>query len=280
VRQLQRATCAALAVAVAIFGFATNAQAKDGLNDRLLALLYPQSVGWTTVSKLPHPPAALLEDPVAVEELGGYEPFRPQSGCNPLIRMFVGHHVIDGFHVANLYGAGNSDLIYTGNNPCAEGDWTVIWRNGVHLAKGQPPTVLGTIVWRILPGSELKAVTVSAGCCDDPWTYYCLYDPVSRDVCTAAGTELVLPETAKPDRQTITVGKAVKLETSPARTEARDPDDPYKPPARDANTQAEQFVTLQAHGHIFRLVRVVSSEGEFAWLPHRPQYVLGWISDP
>ena len=130
----------------------------DGLTaKRILDLLYPQSAGWTRLGVFPHPSPHLFDDPIHVETLGNFD--RLQTGtdrCSPMLRMFLDRARRNWFRAANVFGSGDDDLVYAGPQPCAEGDWTIIWRHGLKAAAQASVVILDFEVLRIWSGRSRR----------------------------------------------------------------------------------------------------------------------------
>jgi hypothetical protein len=217
-----------------------------------------------------------------MESLGNYKALRSPPGCNPMLRMFAGSHAIDRFHRGNLFGVGEQDLIYEGQNPCAEGPWAIIWPDGLHYSYKREPIVLYGEFWRVLPGANLKVVGVMPGCCADPWSYYYLYDPMPRAVCTAAPSALALPDTAHEARTIVVLSHDVALQITPDAAEKHSADEPYQPPRILAGTAAEQLLSAtDPEGRVWRLVRVESHLLQYTvgGQLKGPTHLLGWARD-
>jgi hypothetical protein len=248
----------------------------DGQTKRLLDLLYPQSVNWALLSTFPHPSPHLLDDSIHVETLGYFD--RPQTDadrCSPIVRMFLGRDKLRRFRSGNVLGPGDDDLIYAGPKPCAEGDWTIIWRHGLSHTSAVTVIILDAEILRILAGPQPKAVGVAPGCCGDPWSYYCLYDPVPRETCIAVPGALIIPHGARLARSEVTLRQDVKLLPAPNATFEQD--DPYQPPVRPAGTTAEQLLlVVDSTGRSWHLVRVAAKSGEVS---DNAAFVVGWVVD-
>jgi hypothetical protein len=213
-----------------------RAQGITATPKNILDLLYPQAAGWTLLSTFPHPSPHLLDDPIQVETLGYFD--RLQTGadrCSPMLRMFLGRGALDRFRSANLLGPGDDNLVYAGQKPCAEGDWTIVWRHGLAKTGSVSVITLDAEIQRVLTGPQPKAVGVAAGCRGDPWSYYCLYDPIPHETCTAVPGALIIPHGARAGRSDITLRQEVKLFPSPDATFEQDY--PYHSPVRTAGTK-------------------------------------------
>jgi hypothetical protein len=273
--EMARVLRAALFVTLAIVLGPARAHG-DGQTMHLLDLLYPQSVNWALLSTFPHPSPHLLDDPIHVETLGYFE--RMQTGadrCSPILRMFLGRAKLERFRSADVFGPGDDDLVYAGQKPCAEGDWTIIWRRGLSRTGQVGVIILDAEVQRVLAGPQPKAVGVAAGCCGDPWSYYCLYDPIPHETCTAVPGGLIIPRGARVARGDVTLGHDVKLLPSPNATFEQD--DPYQPPVRSAGSKVEQLMIVSdGAGRPWRLVRVAAKQGEVSG---SASFVLGWVAE-
>jgi len=272
---MARMLFAGVVVLVLVAGPA-SAQGVTATPKIILDLLYPQSVGWTLLSTFPHPSPGLLDDPIHVEMLGYFE--RLQTGadrCSPMLRMFLGRAALDRFRAANVFGPGDDDLVYAGQKPCAEGDWTIIWRHGLSRTGSASVIILDADFQRVLAGQQPKAVGVAAGCCGDPWNNYCLYDPIPQETCTAVPGALIIPRGARVARGDVTLGREVKLLPAPNATFEQD--DPYLPPVRTAGSKVEQLmIGSDGAGRPWRLVRVAAKQGEVS---RSASFVLGWAAE-
>jgi len=248
----------------------------DGQTKHLLDLLYPQSVGWTLLSTFPHPPSHLLDDPIHVETLGYFDRLRTDADrCSPIVRMFLGRDKLHRFRSGNVLGPGDDDLVYAGPKPCAEGDWTIIWRHGLDHTSGATVIILDVEVLRILPGPQPKAIGVAPGCCGDPWSYYCLYDPIPHETCVAVPGALIIPHGARLARSDVTLLQDAKLLPVPNATFKQD--DPYQPPVRAAGTSVEQLLlVVDGAGRSWHLVKIAAHEGEVSG---NASFVVGWVAD-
>jgi hypothetical protein len=253
-----------------------RAQGDSQTPKHIIDLLYPQSAGWTRLSTFPHPSPHLFDDPMHVETLGYFD--RLQTGadrCSPILRMFLGRDKLRRFRTANVFGPGDDDLVYAGPKPCAEGDWTIIWRHGLNYPAQVSVIVLDAEVQLVLAGPQPKAVGVAPGCCGDPWNYYCVYEPIPHETCTAVPGALVIPHTARLVRSEVTLRQDVKL--LPAPNVTLEPDDPYQPPVRTAGTTADQLMIASDNaGRSWRLVRVAAKPGEVSG---SASFVVGWVGD-
>jgi hypothetical protein len=267
-----------LALVAAFMLLAGPGRAQTGIATpkMILDLIYPQSVGWTLLSTFPRPSPRLLDDPIHVETLGYFD--RLQTGadrCSPMLRMFLGRAAPQRFRSANIFGPGDDDLVYAGQKPCAEGDWTVIWRHGLARTGSASVIILDAEVQRVSAGPQPKAVGVAPGCCGDPWSYYCLYDPMPHESCTAVPSALIVPGRARVVRGDVTLRHDVKLLPAPNATFEQG--DPYEPPERTAATTAEQFMVVSdGAGRSWSLVRVAAKPGEVSG---NASLVLGWVAE-
>jgi hypothetical protein len=253
-----------------------GAQAAGPTAKNILDLLYPQAIGWTRLSTFPHPPPRVFDDPIHVETLGYFDRLQTDADrCSPILRMFLDRSKRTKFRAANVFGPGDDDLVYAGLKPCAEGDWTIIWRHGLNSTAQVSVTILDAEVQRIQAGRQPKAVGVAGGCCGDPWSYYCLYEPIPHETCAAVPGALTIPHPARLARSELTLRHDVKLLPAPNATFEQD--DPYQPPVRTAGTTVEQLLTASdAAGHTWRLVRVAAKQGE---VPGTAAFVVGWVGD-
>jgi len=242
----------------------------------ILDLLFPQSAGWTRLSTLPHPSPHFLDDPIHVETLGYFDRLQTDADrCSPMLRMFLRRDKPNRFRSADVFGAGDDDLVYAGPKPCAEGDWTVIWRHGLTYTAQVSVIILDAEVQRMLTGSQPKAAGVAAGCCGDPWNYFCLYEPIPQETCTAVPGALMIPHRARLVRGEVTLRHDVRLLPAPNATFEQD--DPYQPPVRTAGTTVEQLLTVSdGAGRSWRLVKVAAKQGE---VPGTASFVVGWVAD-
>ncbi len=274
--KMGRGLLVGLLIALALVLRTGGAQAAGTTTKNILDLLYPQATGWTLLRTFPHPPPQLFGDPIHVETLGYFD--RLQTGadrCSPMLRMFLGRDTRHRFRSANVFGPGDDDLVYAGQKPCAEGDWTIIWRHGLNSTAQASVIILDSEVQRIQAGPQPKAVGVAGGCCGDPWNYYCLYEPIPHESCTAVPGALVIPHRARPARSDLTLRRDVKLLPAPNATFEQD--DPYQPPARTAGTVVEQLLTVaDGAGRTWRLVTVAAKQGE---VPGTAAFVVGWVGD-
>ncbi len=243
---------------------------------RIMDLLYPQSAAWTRLSTFPHPSPHLLDDPIHVETLGYFERLQTDvDRCSPMLRMFLGRDKLRRFRSADVFGHGDDDLVYAGPKPCSEGEWTIIWRHGLNYAAQASVVILDTEVQRILAGPQPKAVGVAPGCCADPWSYYCLYDPIAHETCTAVPGLLIIPHGARIVRSDITLHQDVKLLPTLNATFLQG--DPYLPPVRPAGTTAEQLMIVTDDvGRSWRLVKVAAKPDE---LSGSVSFLVGWVAD-
>jgi hypothetical protein len=253
-----------------------RARAADPTAKNVLDLLYPQSAGWTRMSTFPHPPPHLFDDPIHVETLGYFDRLGIDADrCSPMLRMFLDHARRNRFRSANVFGPGDDDLVYAGSKPCAEGDWTIIWRHGVSYTTQTSVIILDSEVQRVLAGPEPKAIGVAPGCCGDPWSSYCLYEPIPHETCTAVPDALAIPHRARLARGEVTLDKDTKLLPAPNAT--FEPGDPYQPPVRTAGTTAEQLMVVSdSAGKSWRLVKVAAKPNE---LSGTVSFVVGWMAD-
>ena len=192
-----------------------------------------------------------------------------------MLRMFLDRTRRIRFRAANVFGSGDDDLVYAGPQPCAEGDWTIIWRHGLNYSVRASVIILNGEVQRVQAGPQPKAVGVAFGCCADPWSYYCLYDPIPQAICTAIPGALIIPQRTRLARSEVTLRQEVKLLPSPnAKIEDGDP---YMPPVRPAGTKAEQLLlVVDAAGRSWGLVRVAATDTE---LSGRVEFLVGWVGD-
>lgn len=270
--------CLAPLLWFALLAFAPFARADNSAAEKVLNLLYPQSISWVSLDSLPRAPTSFLDYPPEIEMLGRAAALRDQPDrCSPMLRMFAGNHAIDHLRQGNLFGTGDHDLIYDGLNPCAEGSWAVIWPSGLSLGKKPDAIVLRGELWRVLPGTKLKAAGVLPGCCGDPWSQYCLYDPVPYMSCTAAATDLALPDGAKAERKLVVISRGVELQVEPNSDDSHSEYDPYQPPHIAAGTRGKQLLLVADDaGRIWRLVQVQDHLHRRA---AGPTYLLGWVGD-
>jgi len=262
---------------VAMLALATGGAHADGLSvKRILDLLYPQSVAWTRLGAFAHAPPHLFDDPIHVETLGNFNRLQTDADrCAPMLRMFLDRARRNRFRAANVFGSGDDDLVYAGPQPCAEGDWTIIWRHGLNATAQVSVVILESEVQRIVAGAAPKAVGVAGGCCGDPWNYYCLYDPVPQETCTAVPGALTIPHPARLARGQATLHHDAKLLPAPNTT--LEPDSPYQPPVRQAGAMVEQLMTVtDSAGASWRLVRAAVNQGDVSG---RAQFVVGWVAD-
>jgi len=174
-------------------------------------------------------------------------------------------------------------LIYVGPAPCAEGPLAVIWPNALSTQRRHRAAImLRGELWRVLPGVDLTAAGVMPGCCADPWSYYCLYDPMPHENCTAAASSLVLPHGAKEDRKVVVLSRPVGLMVQPSCAKKEFPRfQYYQPRPIAAGTRVDQLLVLMdSQGRTWRLVRVDSHifQSITARGPEGPTHLLGWIS--
>jgi hypothetical protein len=135
--------------------------------------------------------------------------------------------------------------------------------------------ILHAEIQHVLTGPQPKAVDVAAGCCGDPWSYYCLYDPIPHETCTAVPGALIIPRGARAGRSDITLRQEVKLLPSPNATFEQD--DPYHPPVRTAGTKVEQpMIVSDGAGRSWRLVRVAAKQDEVSG---SASFALGWVAE-
>ena len=271
--EMARLLRAGLLITLVLLTGPSRAQAGSETPKSILDLLYPQSAGWTRLNRLPHPSPRILDDPIHVETLGYFERLQTDADrCSPMLRMFLGRGALDRFRTANIFGTGDDDLIYAGPKPCAEGAWTVIWQHGRNPSAASHATILDAEIQRLQSGSQPKAVGVAPGCCGDPWDYYCLYDPIPREDCTAAPEALTIPDNARLARSDITLQRDVTFLPAPNATFEQG--DPYRPPVRPTGTKVEQLlIATDRDGHSWRLVRVAAKPGEFSG---SALFLMGW----
>jgi len=263
-------------VALVLLAAPGRVRAAGPTANELLSLLYPQSVAWRVLDTFPHPSPHLLDDPIHVETLGYFDRLQTDADrCSPMLRLFLGPDPMRRFRSADVFGPGDDDLVYAGQKPCAEGEWTIIWRHGLNRAGRVSVFVLDSEVRRVLAGPQPKAIGVAGGCCGDPWNYDCLYDPIPHESCTAVPDALTIPRGARPARSDLTLRHEVKLLRAP--NETIEQGDPYEPPLRTAGTAAEQFmIVADGAGRPWHLVRVAAKQGEVSG---HASFVLGWVAE-
>jgi hypothetical protein len=274
-RNMARMLGAGILVALVLVMGPGRAAGDSQTPRHILDLLYPQSAGWTRLSAFPHPSPHLLDDPIHVETLGDFDDLRNDPGCSPMLRMFLDRARRNRFRTANVFGPGDDDLVYAGPKPCAEGDWTIIWRHGLNYSTRASVIILNGEIQRVQAGSQPKAVGVAPGCCADPWSYYCLYDPIPHGTCTAVPSALIIPQRARMARSEATLRQEARLLPAPNAT--IEEGDPYMPPVRPAGTKAEQLLLIvDGAGRSWRLVRVVANQSE---LSGSVAFLVGWVAD-
>jgi hypothetical protein len=267
---------AGLLITLVLLTGPSGAQGGSQTPKSILDLLYPQSAGWTRLNRLPHPSPRILDDPIHVETLGYFERLQTDADrCSPMLRMFLGRGALDRFRTANVFGTGDDDLIYAGTKPCAEGAWTIIWQHGRNPSVASHATILDAEIQRIQSGPQPKAVGVAPGCCGDPWDYYCLYDPIPREDCTAVPQALTIPDSTRLARNGITLQRDATFLPAPNATFEQG--DPYRPPVRPTGTKVEQLLIATARdGRSWRLVMVAAKQDEFSGTAH---FLLGWVRE-
>jgi len=168
------ATAALIACAIATaHAQPTDAASEKVVRDaeRLADLLFPESHDWARVAELPVLATREFDQSLASALGREYDASPAAEAVCVMINMFMDDTPRGQFHVLAREGPGTPDVLYVGSQPCAEGDWTVIW------TKSHPAIRLPGRAFRIRLGPEPRVVMFESGCCADPNELFGVRDP-------------------------------------------------------------------------------------------------------
>ncbi len=180
---------------------------------------------------------------------------------------------IAGLHQGDIFGTDDDDLVYFGEDPCAEGHFTFVWRH-VHAPSRMASLVILANVLRVDSPSGVRFSEVDAGCCAEVTDHYRISD-LSEVHQRAVGVfkGLTIPAGSRPASGEIDLGMvpSVQLYLSPAdaahpETAARDEDgDVMSFPAHGGGE-----ILMTYRDPVGKLWNLVETGGKFA--------NAGWVS--
>ncbi len=148
--------------------------------DRISALLFPETISWTVVSKMePAGEAFLRANEAKMRAVYRASGIGDDSSMNEadsrMGRLFSAEPPFAfprGFYLHDVDGDGRTDIIYAAHDPCSEGNVTIVWfatRDGFSIRQG---TLGNVLALRLKEGKAPRMSVVSRGCCGDPIDVY------------------------------------------------------------------------------------------------------------
>ena len=180
---------------------------------------------------------------------------------------------VERLHQGDIFGPGDDDLVYVGENPCAEGDIALVWRH-VHDPSRLASFAINATLLRIDEPSGARFSEVQRGCCAEPTDDYYIVD-LSGAHQRAVGVfkSLDIPAGSRPARRAIDIGPDKRpIYVSPA--DAAPPEMAHG----DPDGGVERF-EVSGRGEVLMTYR--DSDGE-SWslveIGARSASNAGWIS--
>jgi hypothetical protein len=141
--------------------------------ERISALLFPETKSWTAVSKMkPASEAFLRANEAKMRDAyrasGIADNSREGDMCfGRLFSTEPPYGFPGGFHLHDVDRDGRTDIIYAGQNPCGEGNITIVWYAKPDKYVVRPTTLGNVLALRLREGPAPRMSFVSRGCCGD-----------------------------------------------------------------------------------------------------------------
>ena len=219
---------------------------SQGLAD----ILVPETRAWRSIDSFPHPSLGALDSllDAMIAKLPG--DLANDVSCSITERLMRTPNFIAGLHRGDIFGRSDDDFVYVGEDPCAAGDITIVWRN-VHDLPRMTSMATHTRVLRVDEPSGARFSGVETGCCAELTDHYRisnLSEVHQRSVGVFKG--LTIPTGSRPAGGIIDLGmdKSTSLYLSPA--EAARPETATK----DENGDVQSF-EVRGRGEVLMTYR-------------------------
>jgi hypothetical protein len=240
---------------------------------QLADVLFPETHEWRSINSFPHPAMPELDSLLGPMIAKLPRDFARDVSCSITERLIRTPDFIAELHQGDIFGPGDDDFVYVGENPCAEGDITIVWRH-VREPSRMISLAIRTRVLRVDEPSGVRFSEVEAGCCAEVTDHYRISD-LSQVHQRAVGIfkGLTIPAGSQPTSGNVDFGmwQSTELYMSPA--EAAHPETATK----DEDGEVMSFTVhgggkllMTYHDSTGKLWSLVEVGGKFA--------NAGWVS--